>query len=340
MNKAEQLLTLGAIRSIELQRLATWMLINLIADLEAMERRVVAVALGVSGEEARTHSERLRIERQVGSDIEQAIKEAREIIRKRMVETFDQLIPITTQEEKNNFLLVYGFSLVGTAGASGRNILIVGSTIDDHLKQLERDLHFRIMAQVRDSIAAGEAEELMYHRLKGSKRIEQTAGEFAQTRNRLEAVVRTGVSTVPNAVQLELKPRPQEIAKHGWQHISVLDSRTSSTCRERAFRRWDDAYKPIGHSLPFRQPPLHANCRSRIQMIFVDDPEPQALNFKQWIEQLSKEQKAKLFGAANLQRWERGGISDAELIRQQNRPMSIEQLRKRTETKQGEFPYL
>lgn len=54
-----------------------------------------------------------------------------------------------------------------------------------------------------------------------------------------------------------------------YQHISVLDGRTSVICIARAGARWNaDDLQPIGHRIIFEVPPLHPNCRSTLIPIF------------------------------------------------------------------------
>lgn len=343
MNDAERLLTLGAIRQVELQRLATWMLRDILQQLDDLSSKLGALVLNAGiGQEKRLSSQR-RIERELFDEIEQLIEEVMQEIQRRMESDFTELLSITAEDERKNFLLIYGLSLAGSPPAIASELLVNGATFADQLQRAQDDLLFRIKATVRDSVAAGEAEEELYRRIKGGKTVEAPVGEMAQTNRRLETITRTAVNTVPTAVQLELKPRENVIAAHGWQHVSVLDGRTTQICRSRNGKRWDAQFNPIGHSMTFRPPPLFPPehpCRSRIQLIFLDDPPAPEVSFKSWVNQLSPENQRTIFGAENFRRWQQGRMTDAELIRQQNRPLSIEELRKRTENKQGEFPYL
>lgn len=333
-------MTLGAIRAIELQRVATWMLIDILKRLRRLQRELIGAVIELARDQPNTRRDKMRLERQIESEVETLIGETMTELKGRIVEDYNEIIAITVEDERRNFQLIYGLALSGVVSTKASDLLVFGSTVEDHMDQIGNDLKFRIMSQVRDSIAAGEAEELLYNRLKGGKTVETPPGEFGAAETKTTTVIRTGVEAIPNEVASELEPRANVISEHGWQHISVLDSRTTQLCRGRAFKRWTAEFQPIGHDLPFRQPPLHANCRSRIQLIFVDDDPAQDVNFRQWTEQLTKQQRDGLFGEANIKSWEKSRISDSDLIRQQNRPMTLDELRKRTESKQGEFPFL
>ncbi len=329
MNKAEILQSLGTIRQVELQRVATWMLREMLVELDDLNEMLAELAMA---------SPQRRRVTWMQSEVEDLIEETLEELRKRIESDFTELLEITEVEEKRNFLFVYGLALVGATTGKGSELLIHGATVADHLRQARQDLIFRIMSQVRDSVAAGEAEELLWRRLKGSLAAGAPIGEMMQTKRRVEALVRTGMDAIPNTVATELRPSANVISPTGYQHVSVLDRRTSDICRARAWKRWDAEKRPIGHSLPFRLPPLHDHCRSRMQTIFIDDPLPQQVTFKAWVMQMSPKEQSRVFGAENFQRWNRGLMTDAELVRQQNRPMTIDALREVT-NQQVEFTF-
>lgn len=77
-----------------------------------------------------------------------------------------------------------------------------------------------------------------------------------QTRNELEAIIRTAISHTTSGARRELFAANSDvIAKEQWR--STLDGRTSAICRSRDGKMWD-----IGESHPY--PPAHINCRSII----------------------------------------------------------------------------
>lgn len=339
MNKADIILAVDAIRTIELQRVSTWILKDALTKLESLNRDVAELAMSSGVLDMQSARSRKRIENELMREIELLTKEVIDEIRRRIESTFDDVIEVTREDQKSVWFLVYGMTLFGRDEASGANLLIGGATIEDHLGKVSDDYIFRVMSQVRDSVAAGEAETELYHRIKGTMKVDGPVGEILQAQRRVETVTRTAATAILNAVQLELQPRANVIAPHGWQHKSVLDARTSDVCRSRSNKKWDANKNPIGHNLAFRQPPLHDNCRSKLQLIFIDEPESAELNFRQWLETIPLGERNTIFGQENLKRWKAAKISDAELIRQANRPLSLDEWKERAKNRQGRFPF-
>lgn len=331
-------MALGLIRAVELQRVATWMLEEALADIDRMQRKMRSVVMDAGFTGRRTSLSDVAIERQVKLELEDLAKEIMAELARRIVSQFKEIAEIQRQEEKNNLLAIYGIAATIPDSFTVRQFLINGATIPDQVSKVRDDLIFRIMSSIRDSNAAGKEEEEMWMRIRGTKTDARFPGEFQPAKRAVETVVRTGVTTVQAQTQLSLD-LSTKAPKHAWQHISVLDNRTTDICRSRAWKKWDSDYKPIGHSMPFAQPPLHANCRSKILLIFVDDEAVAPVSFSQWIEQLTAEQQRTIFGEDNLRRWKANRISDADLIRQSTRPMTIDQLRQQTENRQGRLNF-
>jgi len=306
-------------------------------DIDRMERKFRTVILDAGFTERRTTLKDIAVERQVQSELTDLANEILDELKRRLNAEFWEIHDIQREEERHAFAAVYGLAVASQRFSSTR-FLINGVTVNDQVNKMRDDMIFRIMGTIRDSHAAGVAEEEMWHRIRGKKTDSAYPGELLPTRRAIETTIRTGVSGVQTNVQMQLD-LSTKAPKHGWQHISVLDNRTSDVCRSRAWKRWNAEFKPIGHAMEFRQPPLHANCRSRMLLIFVDDPQPAQVSFREWIEQLTAEQQKAVFGEANLRRWRSNRISDAELIRQADRPLSPEQLRKITQDRQGQFNF-
>lgn len=343
MNQAEMLMTLGGIRQIELQRMATGLLRDLLRQLEQLEYEASGLALEHPMPDSRRVASQRRAVRELLSEIAEMVGEVMAELRRRTEQFVDEVTEVTIEDERANFIAVFGLSLVGSPSVKAGTMLVGGATVQEHYRQMQESLMFRIRSEVQQSVMAGEAEELLYWRLRGKAIADGPPGEFLQTKRAVETLARTAVATIPNAVQLELAPRANVIGPTGWQHISVLDSRTTDTCRGRAWKKWDAEKKPVGHKLPFAQPPLHANCRSRLQLIFLDDPPVADISFKSWVESLTPKHRNLVFGKRNIEAWQAGRITDAMLVRQQNRPLSAVELMNRTKRKtdgQSSFPFI
>ncbi len=102
----------------------------------------------------------------------------------------------------------------------------------------------------------------------------------------------------------------------------------SATCRAYAFKIWDRDFKPIGHALPYNGGvPRHFACRSRIVPYLFDDGPNKDFTFKEWLERLSPEQQTQIFGRARIEAWKRGKLTDQDLIRSQERALTLDELK-------------
>jgi hypothetical protein len=340
MNKADHYVALALIRQIDLQRVATWVLKEALADLERLRSDIAAAALRADPGGPESAFQRRRRLSALLAEARGLTSEVMAEIRRRLQEQLTEVIAISEEDERQNFALIYGLTLAGSVAADGKTLLVGGATVAEHLERIEDELEFRIRSVLRDSTAAGKEASAIYDEIKGTPARPSPVDTAARS---VEAAVRTGVDSVASEVASELEPRASVISPHGWQHVSVLDNRTTTICRGRAWKRWDAERKPVGHSLPFSPPPLHPNCRSRLVLIFLDDPEPARQTLAKWIDQFTPGQQEALFGKKNLALWRRGLLTDSQLLRQHNRPLAPADLRKRTEAKkdpQAKFPFL
>ena len=102
----------------------------------------------------------------------------------------------------------------------------------------------------------------------------------------------------------------------------------STICRDYAGRIWNLNFKPIGHSLPFNGgPPRHLNCRSSVIPILLDEDPAQDITLAKWLRRQSEEKLRALTGSKRYELWRKDKITDQDLIRQEGRQMTFEQLR-------------
>ncbi|EWY36421.1 hypothetical protein N825_27130 [Skermanella stibiiresistens SB22] len=162
-------------------------------------------------------------------------------------------------------------------------------------------------------------------------------------------IVRTAVSAVFGASIVAIVAENSRLLG-GFTHTSILDSRTSEVCRRRAGLRFLADGSPVGHSLPFRIPPLHINCRSHLTPWFypVDqmprgvasaittagrdeafvDPRAAEQDLGDWLQRRSQREQEATVGRVRLDAWRSGTISTAALLDQRVRPLTLPQIRK------------
>lgn len=340
MNDADKLVVLALVREIEIQQAATSQirrLAPLLAELQsALERAVLARDPAV-GQLSHTRAARMAA---LLSDVHRAAGRAFEALATE-IESF--LLELRAIEEQNyllDWLLVLGLGLDLTPAEV--EPLIGGATPLQVAEKLATDVEVRVAAAVRSSVASGATAEETVALLRGKTDLAPPV--LDQTARTIEIAVRTGAAGVPSEVTMRStpappkpeakKPKPSPIGPHGYRHVSTLDRRTSDICRARAWKVWDADLKPIGHSLPFAQPPLHTLCRSYISLCMLNDPEPARKTFKDFVDSLTPSAAEELFGAARLAAWRRGTLSDSDLLRGRgSKAITLKELKRRTEAK-------
>ena len=101
----------------------------------------------------------------------------------------------------------------------------------------------------------------------------------------------------------------------GWRHVAVLDGHTSGMCTARHGLVWDKKKQPVGHAYPFRRPPLHPNCRSRLAFVFDLDAPFHGITGEDWVKGRTLPQLQEQFGHGIGQMLHEGKISLADAVR-------------------------
>ena len=129
----------------------------------------------------------------------------------------------------------------------------------------------RILDQIRIGVIQGQTIPQIIQRLAGTRRNRFRDGILAVTRRQAEAIVRTGVNGISNAVRRQMWAGFGDAAA-GLVWTATLDGRTSQICRSR-----DGHIRPVSRDQPipegitlprlkppFAEPPAHPNCRSTL----------------------------------------------------------------------------
>ena len=123
-------------------------------------------------------------------------------------------------------------------------------------------LHAQYAQVLRNGVLTGKTTDEMVRILEGrntgAKPILQVPTKEIRT------LVRTSTNSAGNLSMLAFYEANDDVIK-AMQHLSTFDERTSDECVARSGKVWTitrGTPVPDGHSLPFRVPPLHGNCRS------------------------------------------------------------------------------
>ena len=284
----------------------------------------------------------------ISNRLRQTIKDIKEQL---SVPNFDKDLKELAQQEVNYTQKAYnsviGIDLFknippeGAMSAILNTSLIEGALLSDWFKDLKNSQAFDVERAIKLGVTLGETNYQIAQRLKSTLEISQ--------RN-AETLVITSASAIGNQARMEFFNENSEVLK-GWVYNAVLDTRTSAFCRAYDNLKWDMNKKPIGHNLPFRQPPnqTHWRCRSTIlpwlkswQELGIDEDEvpigtrssldgyaPQDMSFNDWLKRQSKDRIEETLGKGRAELFLKGKITMRDLISQQGKTLSIAELKEK-----------
>ena len=216
-----------------------------------------------------------------------------------------------------------------------------GLTIAESFGKLNDNLKNTFQSQIRLSVLNGDTNQQIIKTLK------PILNEF--TTNKIDSLVKTAVSTVANNTRMEVYKENEDIFK-GYEHQSILDSRTTLQCATRDGAYWDLEHKGLndkGKQFKFLVPPIHFRCRSLLLPILksfkelgldinevdgltrssMDGEVPRETNFDKFFERQSKKFQEEYLGTGRYKLFKEGKITLSDLVNQQGKTLTLEQLR-------------
>lgn len=158
-----------------------------------------------------------------------------------------------------------------------------GFTLQEAIAKQSRDLGMKIKAWLRVAHIDGTPPNF-----------DELGGFFMRAKQTAQAMTRTWITAATHTAH-EAFARVNPLIK-GYRHLSVLDGRTTSLCTHRHGLLWDKRHNPIGHKQPFKRPPLHINCRSKLVYVY-DLQEPfNGYSGGEWVKSRSLKQLQEQFG--------------------------------------------
>lgn len=217
-----------------------------------------------------------------------------------------------------------------------------GNTIKEGFSKLDDKLKETFQNQIRLGVLNGETNQQIVSNLK------PIMENF--TTNNISSLVKTAVSTVTNNTRQSVYDENIDVFK-GWQHHSVLDSRTTFICASRDGATWDLNYKGInekGKQFQFKQPPLHYRCRSIILPIVksfkelgipldevtgltrasIEGEAARTTTFDKWLESKDKSFQEQYLGKGRFELYKSGKITLSDLVSQKGETLTIDELKK------------
>lgn len=151
-------------------------------------------------------------------------------------------------------------------------------------------------------------------------------------KNEAKIITRTAVTAVHNAAALESYANLPPEVSDSYRYVAVLDSRTSAICRglDGNVYRYSDPKKKL--------PPQHPNCRSTTVPLLkggdatLTEQRDQPLSmrsYEAWLRAQSEAKQNEILGPTRAQWFRDRKLSLAELIDDDNRVLTLAQLRQR-----------
>lgn len=128
-----------------------------------------------------------------------------------------------------------------------------GTLVDSLFSKIADDTRLKVENVIRDGINQGQTNQQIMQRIRGTKQFNYQDGLLNQSRNSIDAMVRTARSHVSNVTYVSTF---ESLGAKYLKFVSVLDSRTSKICASLDGTIWKVGDPDI------RKPPLHPHCRS------------------------------------------------------------------------------
>lgn len=226
------------------------------------------------------------------------------------------------------------------------DVLIQGAASKDWWSRQAGGLADKFADQMRAGMALGEANGKLIERVRGKT---GQPGIMNLARSSAERLVRASVQAAANtAREATYDENADLISALEWS--ATLDTRTSPWCIVRdGLKYTPKEHRPMGHTVPWLEGPgkIHWGCRSTSVPVLkswrdlgIDEDEipettrasmdgqvPAAMTFEQWLRKQSTARQDTVLGAGKAQLWRDGKIQFRDLLDQNGRPLTTEELR-------------
>lgn len=219
------------------------------------------------------------------------------------------------------------------------DLLIQGAPSKDWWAAQSANTAFKFANEVRQGLAQNETNAQIIKRI----------GPIMDTSKRgAAALVHTSVQTVANNSRLATFRANADVLK-GVEQLSTLDGHTTDICIAYSGAQWDLDGMPLnGTTLTFNGgPPRHWNCRSVLvpitksfrelglnideipagQRASDEGPISANITFDKFLDGKTKTFQDDLLGKGRADLWRSGKITLRDLVNQQGRPLTLEQLK-------------
>lgn len=227
------------------------------------------------------------------------------------------------------------------------DVLIQGATSKDWWSRQAQGLADRFADEMRRGIASGQTNSELVDRVRGTG---SAPGIIDVSRNSADRLVRASVQAAANVGREALYDDNEDIIK-ALQWSATLDIRTSVYCVTRDGHTYspDGEHKPMDGGPKWLEGPgrIHWGCRSTSIPVLktwrdlgidmdevpettrasMDGQVPAATTFEPWLKQQSEARQNAILGVGKADLWRAGKITFRDLLDQNGRPLTTEELR-------------
>lgn len=228
------------------------------------------------------------------------------------------------------------------------DVMIDGASSKEWWGRQAAGLRDKFKDEVRKGVALGEPNGKIVDRIRGTttQRGVMEISEASATR-----LVRASVQAAANTAREAMYDDNDDLIS-ALQWSSTLDTRTSHYCIVRdGLKYTPKEHRPMGHTVPWLEGPgkLHWGCRSTSVPVLktwrelgIDEDEvpettrasmdgqvPAQMNFEEWLRKQSHERQDTVLGKEKAELWRADKIKFRDLLDQNGRPLTTEQLRRK-----------
>lgn len=199
-----------------------------------------------------------------------------------------------------------------------------GQLLKNFVKSIIASETNRIVGSLRMGTTQGKTNQELKKDLIGTKKLNFRDGVLLTSKRNARAIVSTATQHAASVARMKVWENNVDIVK-GYQWVSVLDSRTSSTCRSL------DGQKFLLNQGPI--PPIHIRCRSTIYALVAGQGEPDAdQDYYDWLKGRKAPFQDSVLGPTRGKLLREGGLSSQEFadlnLNKNFKPMTLDNMRK------------
>ena len=195
--------------------------------------------------------------------------------------------------------------------------------------QLQRAFEDR----VRRGLMQGSSPTEIMRAIKGTAKRGYKDGIMTEQRKgQVEALVRSSLSAVDNAIVIEESQQHDFV--EGWQLFTTFDSKTCPTCAALSGGAFDFDGNPLEQSKvqiksPVAHPPIHVNCRCNTIPVVEGEALVEDGYFGDWLANEPEASQREVLGDARYDLWKSNKLSMTDLVSQKGNPLTLRELRAR-----------